>query len=223
VAETPSLERSTDPVSSAARALALRLEGHLAGHERVRLAVPGGSALHALPAARRALGAGWSRVDLTWVDERCVPEADAESNRGAARRLGVLDDPAPRAVLPLFQDGETPAAAVLRVESALRERFAGALDVLLLGLGEDGHIASLFPSRAAPGPGLVAHVADSPKPPADRVTLTRAILETANASVLFAAGAGKRSALERLLAGDVSLPAHGLRGLHVVTDQETTG
>jgi 6-phosphogluconolactonase len=100
----------------------------------------------------------------------------------------------------------------------LRVEFEGALDVLLLGMGEDGHIASLFPSRSLPDSGLVAHVSDSPKPPLDRITLTPAALATASRAVLSAFGESKREPLRRLLAGDQTLPAQALKGLVVVTD-----
>lgn len=220
MADAPTLVVSADPVAAASDALAGQLLEHLAAGDGVRLAIPGGSALLALPGARDHLGERWSRVALTWVDERCVPEADEASNRGAARRLGLLKDPAPLAVVRLFEDGEAPDEAVKRAEAELEAHFHGALDVLLLGLGEDGHVASLFPSRPAPGPGRVAWVADSPKPPAHRITLTHELLGTAASGVLLAAGDAKRDALERLFAGDSVLPAHGLHGLHVVTDQE---
>lgn len=209
----------------AGEALASSLRTALRQRKTVRLAIPGGSALVAATAARAALGPEWARVALTWVDERCVPESAPDSNRGAARRAGLLDPgedpraaPAPARVLPLFEDGETPAEAVARVESLLESAFGGQLDVLLLGLGEDGHVASLFPGRPAPGEGRVAHVADSPKPPADRITLTRSLLATARHGVLLATGEAKREALERLVAGDPTLPVHGLPGLVAVTD-----
>ena len=69
---------------------------------------------------------------------------------------------------------------------------------------------------------MVAHVADSPKPPADRVTLTRRALDTARFVILVAIGESKRDALKRLVSGDETLPAHGLKGLVVVTDLELT-
>jgi 6-phosphogluconolactonase/glucosamine-6-phosphate isomerase/deaminase len=62
------------------------------------------------------------------------------------------------------------------------------------------------------------HVPDSPKPPADRITLTRRALETAKTSLLVAIGEPKREALTRLIGGDASLPAWGLPGLVIVTD-----
>ena len=215
---TPLLRRSDDPAGEAGAALAAALRVVLADQDIARLAIPGGSALAALAFARERLGEAWQRVALVWVDERCVPEADPESNRGSALRRGLLNDPAPARCLALYEDGEMPAQAVTRASSALRDEFGDALDVLLLGLGEDGHVASLFPSRAPVGDGPVAHVADSPKPPADRITLTRAVLGTARAAILVATGELKRAALTRLLAGDEALPAHGLPGLQIFTD-----
>lgn len=211
----------------------------------VRLAIPGGSALEAVQVARRRLGGDWARVRLTWVDERCVPMADAASNRGEAARGGLLSAgtaspaaedasaPAPAGVLALFEDGETPAAAVQRVSRAWQADFAGALDVVCLGMGGDGHVASLFPGHPATqdraagarrperaaGSEWVVHVPDSPKPPTDRISLTRAALASARSVVLVAAGVEKRDALARLADGDPTLPASGLPGLLVVTDQ----
>jgi 6-phosphogluconolactonase len=186
--------------------------------------VAGGSAAAVLGAVRRGLRAGvWGRLQLTWVDERCVPFADAQSNRGAAYRDGQLDLGAPPALeLPLYLDGETPQEACARVAAALRDDFQGGLDVLLLGIGEDGHIASLFPGRPFDRPGApsVFAVADSPKPPPRRITLALATLGAAADGVLIAAGAGKRAALERLAKGDPELPASGLEGLTVVTELE---
>jgi 6-phosphogluconolactonase len=220
VANGPALRISGDPVATATEELCGAVSRVLAERELVRLAIPGGSALAALPGARERLGNAWTRVALTWVDERCVPVEDPDSNRGAVRRLGLLEDPAPACVLPLHEDEESPAQAVERVTAGLQSTFENALDVLLLGMGEDGHIASLFPSRGRPLHGPVAHVADSPKPPSDRITLTRAILATARDAILVVTGEGKRSALENLLAGDPRLPARGLPGLVIVTDLE---
>ena len=81
-----------------------------------------------------------------------------------------------------------------------------------------GHVASLFPGRESSRNGFVAFIPDSPKPPARRITLTRAALASAAHTLLLATGEPKRSALERLCAGDPALPATGLPGLVVVTD-----
>jgi len=184
-----------------------------------RLAIPGGSALAALGPARAGLGSIWSGVRLTWVDERCVSEADAASNRGEAYRAGALRlDRPPAAELPLYLFPESPRSAVARVEATFDECFEGALDVLLLGMGEDGHIASLFPENGVRADARVAHVRGSPKPPAERITLTLPLLATAREAILMVTGESKREALNRLLEGDPALPATHLTGLVVVTD-----
>ena len=212
---------TNEPVIAAAQHLADAVERAIAATGRARLAVPGGSAAAALGVARRSLkpSGAWVKISLTWVDERCVPFADSDSNRGGAYRAGLLDarEP-PRDELALYQDGEAPETACARVEAALATRFDRAIDVALLGMGEDGHVASLFPGRSSVAARPVEHVADSPKPPSDRITLTRGMLATAARSVLLATGESKRDALARVLSGDVSFPAVGLANLVVVTD-----
>lgn len=207
---------ATDPIRHAATHLRDALS------EGGRLAVAGGSACRVL--AEPALAPLWPAISLTWVDERVVPERSDDSNRGQARRLAPLDRA--RHCLPLVRDDELedPSAAIRRVEQALDADFAGALDVTLLGLGEDGHVASLFPGRRWSEPGArVMCVDDSPKPPPTRLTLTRDFLATARVHVVFAVGAGKRDAIARLLANDPALPASGLAGLVVITDAAGAG
>lgn len=216
------LTRSHEPVREAAAFLTARCERVISERGSVRLAIPGGSALGAVGPLRAELGERFGKVRLTWVDERCVPLGSPSSNRGEAYRSSALSpDAPPELELPLFEDGETPARAAARVERALERDFGGALDVVLLGMGEDGHVASLFPG-APEGATLVAHVAESPKPPAERITLTRRALSTATTTVVLVMGAAKRLALERLLAGDTLLPATGLPGLSVFTDLEVS-
>jgi 6-phosphogluconolactonase len=222
VAETPQRVTAADPVAMAGEMLAGALRAAMYETELVRLAIPGGSALAALGPARAALGRDFARVQLTWVDERCVPASDADSNRGAAERAGLLGDDgaaAPRHVVPLYLDDESPRDAALRAEDELSALFDSALDVTLLGMGEDGHVASLFPGRFERRvEGCVAHVGDSPKPPPRRMTLTWPMLATSRTTILLAHGEAKRAALQRILAGDPGLPAVGLPGLVVVTD-----
>lgn len=223
----PNLVVDGRPFERAGELLAAAISSVLANKEHARLAIPGGSALGAASAAQLRLGDDWRRIRLTWVDERCVPMADPESNRGAAARLEIVrvggiraGEASPSLVLPLYEDEETPVAALDRVRRGWTRDFAGGLDVALLGMGSDGHVASLFPGGSAPTEGWVAHVADSPKPPSDRITLTRAALATARQLVLVAAGTSKREALRRLLSGDPELPAYGIEGLTIVSDIE---
>jgi 6-phosphogluconolactonase len=210
-----------DPAGTAARLLAQQLEEADRLRGRARLAVAGGSALGVLGALRGLVQGGvWSRLALTWVDERCVPLADPQSNRGSAYRGGQLDAADPPALeLPLYLDGETPPEACARVAAALRGDFQGGLDALLLGMGEDGHIASLFPGRPFEriGNPPVFPVPDSPKPPPRRITLALSMLATAGGAVLVAPGDAKREARERLAQGDPELPASTLKGLTVIS------
>ncbi len=221
----PGIFIDADPFQRASGLVVAGILDVLARRTVARLAIPGGSALRSAVEARKDLGDAWRCVALTWVDERCVPFDDPESNQGAAARLGLFGRHSgegnrvePATVLPLYRDGEEPERAVARVEAAFSAEFANALDVVLLGMGPDGHVASLFPSQSWPSEGLVAYVAESPKPPPRRITLTRAALATAERVVLVAAGESKRDALERLIGGDVRLPAQGLEGLVIVTD-----
>lgn len=208
-----------DPMSRAVRVLADAVTAVDRVKGGARLGIPGGSALAVLQGARRALGTTWRRVRLTWVDERCVPFAHADSNRGEAYRVNALDpaDP-PLAELPIYLDGETGADAVARTEASLGPLFAGGLDVLLLGMGPEGHIASIFPGARFAQGASAAFVPNSPKPPPERITLTPALLGTASASVLVLSGASKRGALERVVAGDPEMPVTALAGLTIVTD-----
>lgn len=201
-----SLQTSDDPIGLAAELL----RDAIASVQRdvVRVAISGGSALG--PWLRADLP--WERIRLTWVDERCVEHDASSSNRGEAHR-GRSERAAFE--LPLWLDDEGVDAALQRVRTGLRDDFDDALDVTLLGMGGDGHIASLFPGRSWEGDRVI-HVADSPKPPAQRMTLTHAMLGTASRHVLFAVGDSKAEAVARLMAGDPDLPAALLEGLVIV-------
>lgn len=189
---------SQTPVETAAQLLVQWLRASGAR----RLGVPGGSALQVLLRAVPMLTDEERRsVRLTFVDERVVPHESPESNFGAALRAGLV--PAQfGAVVPLALDGESAEAACVRSTDQLQRSFSGALDVALLGLGEDGHVASLFPNHPAlRAGGLVTWLDDSPKPPAVRVTLTVPVLAAPNTRrLVFAVGAGKRRAVEQLIA-----------------------
>lgn len=216
------LETQT-PVDDAARVLAFWLGEVVARTGSARLGIPGGSALAALSRVKTLVTPQvWKAVSLTWVDERVVPVASADSNRGAAERRGVLEGLGQ--VLPLVLDGEDGAKACARFSPSFLSTFGGVLDVALLGMGEDGHVASLFPGhRLLDATGLVAHLDDSPKPPPARVTLTLSVLQRPETKrLVLAAGAGKRDALTKLFSKDQALPVTRLGELTLVTDQRLT-
>lgn len=211
-----------NPLQRAAELLAESAGPLFTRQKRLRLAIPGGSAMQAALLLKAILAETWSQVALTWVDERCVRSADADSNRGAALRAGIERDTAAGALLPLYQDDESPAAAVQRVSALLKLDFASGLDLVLLGMGEDGHIASIFPGAVSHGEAWVAHIPESPKPPPSRITLTHPFLQSAQRTVLVATGENKRAPLEHLLRQDPKLPAVGLPDLQIMTDLSIT-
>jgi len=210
---------SLNPSEFAAAAVVTALQK--SANASPRLAISGGSALVTLGLVRQQLSlAEWRKVRLTWVDERCVPFDDLQSNRGQAHRNGHLSvDQPPAQELALYLDGESQAAACERVTRALGAEFDGALDVLLLGMGEDGHIASLFPGFPQLGATeVVVAVGNSPKPPPNRITLTLPMLRSVPA-ILIAQGTAKRDALAQLKRREQTLPAAQLERVTVVTDQ----
>ncbi|PCC70774.1 6-phosphogluconolactonase [Nannocystis exedens] len=222
---TPTLEivRTPRPTEAAAERLARAIARVDAQRGACRLAIPGGSALAVLPHVLKDLPQGtWSRVQLTWVDERCVPASEEGSNRGSFLRLGL---PPPGAALPLWTDDDAdPAVAVARYGREFLRAFAGGLDVALLGLGEDGHVASLFPGHAAlQAGGAAVFVADSPKPPPRRMSLTLPVLRATPLAVMMAAGAGKRAALRRVIKREEGLPTTALAYLVIATDIDSEG
>jgi 6-phosphogluconolactonase len=178
---------------------ASRARAAIAGGRRFAVAVPGGSvAMHVFPRLA-ALDLDWPRVDLTWVDERVVPTSDPASNQRVAKELWLsrLTGPGPRIIAPpVWIGGLTQVAAAWQAALVTTLGSPPRLDLAVLGMGPDGHVASLFPSHAVLEclDVWVAGVSDAPKPPASRVTLTRATLTHAREIWVIAFGAEKAAA-----------------------------
>ncbi|MEV6601191.1 6-phosphogluconolactonase [Actinoplanes sp. NPDC051346] len=157
----------------------------------------------------------WSRVDLWWGDERFLPSGDPDRNETQAREALLDGLPlAPERVHPMpAADGPDGDDAKAAADRYVRELAAGGdplprFDVLMLGVGEDGHVASLFPGHPdATAEGTATAVHDSPKPPPTRISLTMAAIRSAAEVWLVAAGPDKAAAVGAALGGDTSLPA----------------
>ncbi|WP_306209270.1 6-phosphogluconolactonase [Actinoplanes sp. RD1] len=164
----------------------------------------------------------WARVDLWWGDERFLPAGDPDRNETQAREA-LLDalplDPARVHAMPPSDgpDGDDAPAAAARYASALAAAADGgavpAFDVLMLGVGEDGHVASLFPEHPdATGTGTAIAVHNSPKPPPTRISLTLEAIRSATEVWLVAAGPDKAVSVAAALGGDQALPAARVAG-----------
>jgi 6-phosphogluconolactonase len=156
----------------------------------------------------------WGRVSLLFGDERCVPPGDPESNYRLVKEtlLSAVD---PGAVLRM--PGELGAEAAAAIYDAAVGRLQ-PLDVVLLGMGEDGHCASLFPGHPElEAPGWAVAVHNSPKPPPDRVSLTLGCLRNARRVIFLVTGAGKADAFRKAQAGTV--PAGMIPGAEWIVDQ----
>lgn len=164
----------------------------------------------------------WSSVEVFWGDERCVPPDDPQSNYGMAQRallsrVGVR--PAAVHRIPVECGAERAAA---HYEQEIKRTTGEALprfDLVLLGMGSDGHTASLFPGT----PRLIEErrlvvPAESPSPPRTRVTLTLRTLNVARRILFLVAGTEKAPALARVIgagtAADTLLPAALVRPRH---------
>ena len=175
----------------------------VAARGRFSLCVDGGRPTQRLLALLAEGGLPWAKVDLWLGDERRVPVTDALSNAGMIERqlLSKLSE------RPIFRapDGAAPDGdrAARLFEEAWRRENPSGVDFLLLGMGPDGHSASLFPGSPALKEEwhLALHVPapTTVEPKVDRLTLTPPAILGAKALLLFAVGAEKREALGRLL------------------------
>ncbi len=187
----------------------------------------GGATLRELAAAPARDAVDWRHLDLWWGDERFLPAGDPERNDTQAQQM-LLDvvDLDPRRVHrfggPDGPDGPDPEAAAARYAAALaaaaRPEDHGpvpSFDVLLLGIGGEGHVGSIFPeSPAVYDERPVVAVRGCPKPPPTRLTLTLASMNAAREAWVVAAGEEKAKAVRMALsgAGAVQVPAAGVAG-----------
>lgn len=161
----------------------------------------------------------WEHVVVWWGDERFVAPDSSDRNAGQARAafldaLGVA--PANVHEMPSTADAADVDAAASTYEEELRAHGSGEFEIVMLGVGPDGHIASLFPgsTQLDVDDRIAVGVTDSPKPPPERVSLTFPALRRARSVWFLVSGSGKASAVASAL-GDADLhdtPAAGVSG-----------
>lgn len=196
-----------EDVQQLADAVAARIAGiakqAIAARGVFHLALAGGETPRVCYEKLRHLAIDWAHVQIYFGDERCLPQGDARRNDSMAHDC-LLDH------VSIPPENIHGIAAELGADAAVAlylQELCPRLDLVLLGMGEDGHTASLFPDNPATGsPDAVVPVYNAPKFPAERVSLGMGALNFAREKLFLVAGEGKQRVLARILLGE-TLPA----------------
>ncbi|KAL5012948.1 hypothetical protein ScPMuIL_011499 [Solemya velum] len=212
-------------VCASDESLACKLGDHI--HEKAedaiaqrgvfRLGVSGGSLVKVLSKGLPKHTADWAKWKVFFCDERHVPYTDKECTYGDYKANLLTAVAIPENNLYPIQPDITVEEAAVEYEKKIKEEFAGSdlprFDILLLGMGPDGHTCSLFPDHKLLNEKdkLIAPISDSPKPPPSRVTMTLPLLNNAACAVFVACGASKAEILKRVLEGNDANPLPAAR------------
>lgn len=221
VADRVTVVDRPDFARTAAGRIARLLADAAAARGTATLALVGGTTPRPVYEALAArVDVPWQQVRVYFGDERAVPPDDPESNFGMARETLLAHVPIPATQIHRMHAEAADAEAAAR---AYEELLPDALDLVLLGIGEDGHTASLFPGAAAVTERVrrVLFVT-GPKPPPRRLTITPQVIARARATLVLAAGAAKAEAVARALEGAddvIGCPAQLARAGYWVLDR----
>jgi 6-phosphogluconolactonase len=199
---------------ASAQLFAKKVEEAVASRGIARIAISGGSTpqatfkLLADPAHRFLATVPWDKLQLFWVDERCVPPDNPESNYGVCRELLLTKVPIPEANVFRMEGELDPEEAASRYESTLRNvmKLEGAespaFDLVVLGMGPDGHTASLFPhTEALNEMGRLVVANHVPQKDTWRITLTWPVINQGFEVAFEIEGRGKTDVLAEVLTG----------------------
>lgn len=183
----------------------------------VTLALSGGSTPRRVHEILSELpGIDWSNVHVFWGDERTVPPEHEESNYRMAKESLLDRAPIPEAQIHRMAGESDPVEAAEEYEQTIREVFGvnppavPQFDIIVLGMGADGHTASLFPGTAALDERERIVVANHvPQLDTDRLTLTFPVLNAARLVLFIVAGSDKTGAVERCFSGSADVPPAG--------------
>lgn len=199
---------------ASARLFASKAEQAVAARGVARIAISGGSTPQAVfklladPAQPFLATVPWEKLQLFWVDERCVPPDDPESNYGVCREMLLSKVPIPERNVFRMEGELPPEEAASRYESTLRNvmKLEGAespaFDLIVLGMGPDGHTASLFPhTEALNALGRLVVANHVPQKETWRITLTWPVIGQGAEVAFQVEGAGKADILAEVLTG----------------------
>ena len=214
-------DAATVATATAARLLTV-LTDTLAVKDRADIVLTGGTVgiltLGAVAQSPLAGAVDWSAVHVWWGDERFVASGDPDRNEGQAQEALLSHVPIPEENIHRMgssSDFDAPETAAAAYHDELARNGSPEFDVLMLGLGPDGHVASLFPGHDVyvHGSAAVAVVTDSPKPPPTRVTLSVGTINRAKNVWLVAAGDEKAHAVAECLEGKAAYPGAAVHGM----------
>ena len=218
-------------IAQALNVVMTHIAAAIADRDRCTLALAGGSTPQPLYAALAQQDLPWDKIHIFWGDERYVPPSHPDSNEAMARQAWLDQVPFPPAnIHPMPTLGGDPAGDALAHEQELRDFFQvapgefPALDVVLLGMGPDGHTASLFPHTAALDV-VDRWVTVGDKDGEPRITLTRPFLNQARLVLFLVTGDNKQPALREIFSptgDDRQYPARSIQPqgtLHWLLDQ----
>jgi 6-phosphogluconolactonase len=181
-----------------------------------RLVLAGGNTPRALYERLRTLKTNWEAWHIYFGDERCLPAVDCERNSTMARDAWLDHVPVPKKQIYAIPAEMGAKAAAAAYSATLQQ--VGEFDLVLLGLGEDGHTASLFPGNdwgQEVGSPVALPIFDAPKAPAERVSLSAWRLSQARQVLFLVTGENKREAVMNWRAG-ANIPARAIIPLHGV-------
>lgn len=203
-----------DLAAAAAEFFAVVVSAAVAARGVARVALSGGTTpkrMFALLADRSAptfAQVPWERLEIFWVDERCVPPTDAESNYRMTEEAMLSHVPVAAGQIHRMEGELDPEVAAARVEAAIRAAFrlegaeTPAFDLVLLGLGEDGHTASLFPHTEALNElGRIAVANHVPQKETWRITLTAPVIQQGREVAFLIEGVAKAQVVRDVFRG----------------------
>jgi 6-phosphogluconolactonase len=198
-------------VDSAATQIAQRLAQLLSSQRETHMVITGGTVgTEVLQALRESTkGIDLSSLHIWWIDERFVPDTSDDRNELQARRAWLDSSKlSPANIHPFPSSDEASIDSAAKLFAQHIEQIRPTFDLVLLGMGEDGHVASLFPDSSPSTIGdWVVIEESSPKPPAERLSLSMRAINSAKEILFLVSGSDKAEAVKQVLSGESDLPA----------------